>query len=286
VVITTIVIAFPIGVGAAIYLEEYTSADPSTLTGRISRIIEINIRNLAGVPWTGIGLLGLAIFVARSQDITSRRTILSASLTMALLILPVIIINAQEAIRAVPSSLREYQLRLGESMADHLQHRAALGAARHPDRHHPGDVARHGETAPLIIIGASTSSWCASGLRSEIHRAAADDLRLNQAPQQEFRDAAAAGIVVLLVLLLVLNATAIVLRPARREGGARYERSATRRPPRRTCRPTAQRQRALWTQAGRATASALQHRSAERDHRLHRPVRLRQEHGAAVRSTA
>lgn len=214
VVVTTIVVAFPIGVGAAIYLEEYTNLDPSTTAGRISRIIEINIRNLAGVPSIIYGLLGLAIFVRALSDITGGRTILSASLTMALLILPVIIINAQEAIRAVPSSLRDASFGLGASKWQTIFNIVLPSAL-------PGILTGTilamsraiGETAPLIIIGASTFILVPpSGLRSEFTVLPLMIYDWTKRPQQEFRDAAAAGILVLLVLLLVLNATAIILR--------------------------------------------------------------------------
>jgi len=107
VIFITILFSFPIGVGAAIYLQEYASDTP------LNNLIETNIRNLAGVPSIIYGLLGLAIFVRTLGTITQGRTILSAGLTMALLILPVIIINSQEALRAVPSSIREGSYGLG-----------------------------------------------------------------------------------------------------------------------------------------------------------------------------
>jgi phosphate transport system permease protein len=147
----TILVAFPVGIGAAIYLEEYAGDH------WLNRLFQTNINNLAGVPSIIYGMLGLAIFVRTLQAITSGaafglvdpttsngRTILSASLTLALLVLPLIIINAQEAIRAVPRSLREASYGLGgDQMADGLVSRAAQRHPRYSDRHHPGHLARH-----------------------------------------------------------------------------------------------------------------------------------------------
>jgi phosphate transport system permease protein len=133
----TILVAFPTGVGAAIYLEEYATQN------RLNRLIQTNINNLAGVPSIIYGMLGLAIFVRNLEPITSGavfglsdpatangRTILAAGLTLALLVLPLIIINAQEAIRAVPGSLRQASFGVGAS--------PPLRYARHPDRNDPG----------------------------------------------------------------------------------------------------------------------------------------------------
>ena len=147
----TILFAFPLGVGAAIYLEEYATDN------RLNRIIQTNINNLAGVPSIIYGMLGLAIFVRLLEPLTSGqvfglvdpttangRTILSAGLTLGLLILPLIIINAQEAIRAVPELAATGQLWPGRhQVADDLAPRAAQCHARHPDRHDPGRLAGH-----------------------------------------------------------------------------------------------------------------------------------------------
>lgn len=214
VVILTITIAFPLGVGAAIYLEEYSGGAPNTMSARINRLIETNIRNLAGVPSIIYGLLGLALFVRALSAVTGGRTIISAALTMALLILPILIINAQEAIRAVPSSLREasfglgatrwqtiYQVVLPSSLPGILTG-TILGMSR-----------AIGETAPLIIIGASTFILSdPTGPGSKFTVLPLLIFNWTSRPQQEFRDAAAAAIIVLLVLLLVLNAAAIILR--------------------------------------------------------------------------
>jgi phosphate transport system permease protein len=214
VVVLTILIAFPIGVGAAIYLEEYSSHDEGSITARISRIIETNIRNLAGVPSIIYGLLGLAIFVRALSDITGGRTIISASLTMALLILPVIIINSQEAIRAVPSSLRDGSFGLGATRWQTV-YKIVMPSAL------PGILTGTilgmsraiGETAPLIIIGASTFILTdPTGPLSKFTVLPIQIYNWTSRPQQPFRDAAAAGIVVLLIMLLLLNATAIIVR--------------------------------------------------------------------------
>jgi phosphate transport system permease protein len=157
----TMLIAFPLGIGAAIYLEEYARGG-----GWFDRLIEVNIRNLAGVPSIIYGLLGLAIFVRTLEQLTSGamfgvtavngRTILSASATMALLILPVIIIASQEAIRAVPQSIREASYGLGATKWQTVWHQVLPAAM-------PGILTGTiialsraiGETAPLIVIGAS-----------------------------------------------------------------------------------------------------------------------------------
>ena len=148
-ILFTVLLAFPIGVGAAIYLEEYAGSS------WLNRVIQTNINNLAGVPSIVYGILGLAIFVRALEPLTSGavfgvvdpttangRTVLSAGFTLGLLVLPIIIINAQEAIRAVPRSLRNASLWAGRhQVADHLAPRASQCDTRHPDRHHPGHLA-------------------------------------------------------------------------------------------------------------------------------------------------
>lgn len=210
----TILISFPIGVGAAIYLEEYAS--PS----RFSRFIEVNIRNLAGVPSIIYGILGLAVFVRLLADFTGGRSILSAALTMALLILPVIIINAQEAIRAVPSSLREASAGAGATQWQTVWRVVLPGAA-------PGILTgvilalsrAIGETAPLLLVGASTFIVRdPTNLLAKFTVLPIQVFSYTARPQQPFRDAAAAAIIVLLILLLTFNAAAIILRQRARRG--------------------------------------------------------------------
>ena len=214
----TILFAFPIGVGAALYLEEYAGRS------RLNRLIQTNIDNLAGVPSIIYGILGLAIFVRALAPFTSGaafgvldsngRTILSASLTMALLVLPILIINSQEAIRAVPNSLRQASYGLGASKWQTIWSHVLPNAL-------PGiltgtifAISRAvGETAPLIVIGAST--FITVDPNSAFSKFTVLPIQIynwTTRAQAEYHNIAAAAIVVLLVLLLSLNATAIVLR--------------------------------------------------------------------------
>ncbi len=204
----TIAIALPIGTGAAIYLQEY--ADKSL----INRIIETNIYNLAGVPSIVYGMLGLAVFVRALEPLTNGRTILSAALTMALLVLPVIIVNAQEALKAVPDSLRQAAYGVGATRWQTIWHHVLPQAI-------PGvltgsilAVSRAiGETAPLIVIGASTFITAdPTGPFSSFTALPIQIYNWTVQPQAEFRNLAGAAILVLLILLLTLNASAIILR--------------------------------------------------------------------------
>jgi phosphate transport system permease protein len=218
----TILFSFPIGVGAAIYLEEYAQDN------RINRFIQTNINNLAGVPSIIYGMLGLAIFVRLLVGITSGsafgavesgttangRTILSAGLTLGLLILPIIIINAQEAIRAVPNSLRMASYGLGatkwQTIWSHVLPNALPGILT-------GTILAMsraiGETAPLVVIGASTFITAdPQGPFSKFTTLPIQIYQWTSRPQAEFRNIAGAAIIVLLALLLSLNATAVVLR--------------------------------------------------------------------------
>jgi phosphate transport system permease protein len=211
----------PLGVGAAIYLEEYGG------TSRVAQIIETNINNLAGVPSIIYGMLGLAVFVRTFEALTSGRifgvvdpttangrTVLSAGLTLGLLILPLIIINAREAIRAVPNALREAGYGLGATKWQTIWAHVLPNAI-------PGiltgvilAVSRAlGETAPLVVIGAST--FIVIDPNSPFSKFTTLPIQIYQwtsRPQPEFQHLAAAAIVVLLVLLLAMNATAILLR--------------------------------------------------------------------------
>ena len=223
VIAITILFSFPIGVGAAIYLEEYASDN------RINRFIQTNINNLAGVPSIIYGMLGLAIFVRLLESITSGailaggdavgttangRTILSAGLTLGLLILPIIIINAQEAIRAVPSSLRQASYGLGgtkwQTIWSHVLPNALPGILT-------GTILAMsraiGETAPLVVVGASTFITVdPEGPFSKFTTLPIQIYQWTSRPQDEFRNIAAAAIIVLLILLLTLNASAVFLR--------------------------------------------------------------------------
>jgi phosphate transport system permease protein len=214
----TIVLALPVGIGAAIYLEEYAAR------GRLQRLIQSNIDNLAGVPSIVYGMLGLAIFVRSLERFTSGaafgvtdsngRTIISAALTMALLILPILIINAQEAIRAVPNSLRQASYGLGatqwQTVWSHVLPNALPGILTGAILAISRAV---GETAPLIVIGASTFiTLDPAGPFSKFTALPIQIYNWTTRAQGEFHNLAAAAISVLLVLLLSLNATAILLR--------------------------------------------------------------------------
>jgi len=218
-IVITISVAFPIGIGAAIYLEEY-----AVTKNWINRIIQTNIDNLAGVPSIVYGILGLAVFVRILAPFTSGamfgveggsgRTILSAGLTMALLILPILIINAQEAIRAVPNSLRQASYGLGatrwQTIWNHVLPYALPGILTGTIL----AVSRAiGETAPLIVVGASTFITSdPSGPFSSFSALPIQIFNWTTRPDDAFRNIAAAAIVVLLVSLLTLNAVAIILR--------------------------------------------------------------------------
>ncbi len=213
-----ILFALPIGTGAAIYLQEYATKN------FLNRIIQTNINNLAGVPSIVYGMLGLAIFVRVFEPFTSGsmfgitdtngRTILSAGLTMGALILPLIIINAQEAIKAVPDSLRQAAYGIGATRWQTIWHHVLPNAL-------PGiltgsilAVSRAiGETAPLIVVGASTFiSIDPDGPFSKFTALPIQIYQWTTRAQSEFHSIAASAIIVLLVLLLTLNATAVIIR--------------------------------------------------------------------------
>ena len=220
-ILFTILLAFPIGVGAAIYLEEYASDN------WLNRLIQTNINNLAGVPSIVYGILGLAIFVRSLERLTSGavfglvdpttangRTVLSAGLTLGLLVLPIIIINAQEAIRAVPQSLRKASYGVGatkwQTVWSHVLPNAMPGILTGTIL----AVSRAiGETAPLVVVGASTAiSFDPSSPFSKFTTLPIQIYQWTSRPQAEFRSLAAAAILVLLAMLLSLNASAIFLR--------------------------------------------------------------------------
>jgi phosphate transport system permease protein len=218
-----ILISFPLGVAAAVYLEEY--ADKRS---RFNQIIQTNINNLAGVPSIIYGLLGLAVFVRALEPITSGyifgavesgatangRTILSAGLTLGLLGLPVIIISAQEAIRAVPPSLRQASFGLGATKWETVRHHVLPNAIAGILTGVILSTSRIiGETAPLVVVGASTFiTTDPTGPFSKFTTLPSQIYQWTARPQDTFRDIAAATIVVLITMLLLLNATAIYFR--------------------------------------------------------------------------
>lgn len=203
--ILTAVIAIPCGVGAAIYLEEYARKT------RLTRLIELNIANLAGVPSIIYGILGLQVFV-RFAGLD--RSLIAGAATLSLLILPVIIISAREALRAVPVSIRDASLALGatrwQTIRDHVIPMAMpsimtgciLGLSR-----------AIGETAPLITMGALTYvAFVPDSIFSPFTVLPIQTYNWLSRPQEAFHVNAAAAIVVLLLLLLAMNAAAIFLR--------------------------------------------------------------------------
>ncbi len=202
----TAVVAVPTGVGAAIYLEEYTNQ-----SSRLSRIIEVNVANLAGVPSIIYGLLGLELFV---RAMRLERSLLAGALTLALLVLPIVIIASREAIRAVPGTIREAAYALGatrwQTTRDHVLPLAFPGILTGIIL----AVSRAiGETAPLITIGALTYvAFVPDGLLSPFTALPIQIFNWVSRPQKGFHINAAAGIVVLLIVTLLLNALAIFLR--------------------------------------------------------------------------
>jgi phosphate transport system permease protein len=214
--IFVVLLAFPLGIGAAVYIEEYARDT------RLTRFINANIRNLAGVPSIVYGLLGLAIFVEALGSITGPgvdgRSLISAGLTLAVMVLPIVIITSAEALRAVPRSIREAGYGVGatrwEVIRSHVLPYAAPGILT-------GTVlslARAmGETAPLILVGATTGflGTNAAFFESFQDRFTALPIiifRWASLPDQRFRALTAAAIMVLLTVLLLMNSVAIVMR--------------------------------------------------------------------------
>lgn len=201
----TALFAIPTGIGAAIYLQEFAPRS------RVTRFIQLNIANLAGVPSVVYGLLGLAVFV---RTMALGRSVLAGSLTMALLVLPIIIIASQEALKAVPDSLRQGSLALGATRWQTVRD-AVLPSAL------PGMMTgiilalsrAMGETAPLITLGAFTFiAFTPSGPLDRFTVLPIQIFNWASRPQAEFHDVAAAGIIVLLVVLLAMNALAVFIR--------------------------------------------------------------------------
>jgi phosphate transport system permease protein len=205
VITLTAAIAVPLGVAAAVHLEEYGGH------GRLSRFIEINIANLAGVPSIIYGLLGLGLFV---RGMHMGQSVLAGASTLALLVLPVVILSTREALRAVPSSLREGSYALGATKWQTIWHQvlpAGLPAIL------TGLILALsraiGETAPLVTIGALTYvPFAPDGIWSPFTVLPIQIFAWVSRPQAAFAENAAAGILILLVLLLFLNGTAIALR--------------------------------------------------------------------------
>jgi phosphate transport system permease protein len=197
----------PVGVATAVYLEEYADS-----TKWWNRIIEVNIQNLAAVPSIVYGILGLAFLVR--GPLSLGRVVLAGGLTLALLVLPVVIIAGREAIRAVPSSIREGSVALGATQWQTIWRQVLPGAV-------PGIATgvilalsrAIGETAPLILVGAATFvAFNPAGLDAGYTAMPLQIFDWISRPQPEFRLLAAAGILVLLALLIAMNSAAIWLR--------------------------------------------------------------------------
>ena len=198
-------LALPVGVAAAVYLEEYGTRS------RLAHLIEINISNLAAVPSIIYGLLGLGLFV---RALNMERSVMAGASTLALLVLPVVILSTREALRTVPGSIREGSYALGATKWQTIWHQVLPMAM-------PGILTglilalsrAIGETAPLITIGAATYiPFAPDGIWSAFTVLPIQIFNWVSRPQADFQVNAAAGIIVLLALLLVMNATAIFLR--------------------------------------------------------------------------
>lgn len=209
-----VVLAFPVGIAAAVYLEEYATP------GRLTRFLDVNIRNLAGVPSVVYGILGFAIFVESMGEVTGGRSVVAAGLTLAVLALPIVIITSAEAIRAVPSSLREAGYGVGATrwqvIREHVLPYAAPGILTGTIL----SLARAlGEAAPLILVGAVTGRLAANPgflelgeLRDRFTAMPIVITEWSTNPRPGFEESAAAAIVVMLAIVLVFNAAGILIR--------------------------------------------------------------------------
>jgi len=200
----TALISVPLSVASAIYLEEYAEE------GWFLRMVQINIANLAGVPSVIYGILGLAIFV---RFVALGSSLLAGALTLSLLILPIIIISTQEALRSVPMGIREGAFALGATRWQVIWNHVLPAAA-------PGILTgvilalsrAIGETAPLIMVGAAGLVVAPDSIMDQFTVLPIQIFNWTARPQDEFQGLAAAAIVVLMVLLLSMNLTAILLR--------------------------------------------------------------------------
>ena len=217
-----VVFSFPIGVASAVYLEEYATK------GRMARLIDVNIRNLAGVPSIVYGILGLTIFVQQLDGLTGGRTVMAAGITLAILVLPIVIITSAEAIRAVPTALREAAYGVGATRWE-VTRTLVLPYAL------PGIItgtvlalARAiGEAAPLLLCGAVTGLLPGreglldlSQLQDRFTALPVVIADWARTPREGFDELAAAAIIVMLAIVLVMNTIAIALR-------SRYEKKRT-----------------------------------------------------------
>lgn len=205
ILVLTTIIALPIGIAAGIYLEEYTKK------GKLSALLEVNISNLAGVPSIIYGLLGLEIFV-RIMEMGA--SVLAGSFTLALLILPIVIVSTREAIKAVPKSLRDASFALGATKWQTVYHQllpASFGGIL------TGIILALsravGETAPLIVIGAlAYVPFAPSSPMDEFSVLPIQIFNWITRPQQGFAENAAAAIIILLFITFLMNGIAVFLR--------------------------------------------------------------------------
>lgn len=224
-VLLTAAFAVPVGVGAAVWLEEYGTVYTAhgahggagghggrgRWLARIAALLELNVKNLAGVPSVVYGVLGFAVFV---RALGMGRSLIAGALTLALLVLPIIVVATREALRTVPLSLREQCLALGATRWQAIR-RVVLPTAM------PGIATAVilalsralGETAPLVVVGAfAYISYAPDGLDADFTALPMQIFQWTSSPQRAFLINAAAGIVVLMFTLFVLNSIAIVLR--------------------------------------------------------------------------
>lgn len=209
-------LSFPLGIGAAVYLEEYAR------DSRVHRFVNANIRNLAGVPAIVYGLLGLVVFVKLLGDVTGPdvegKSLVAGGLTIAVMVLPIIIITTSEALRSVPVSIREAAFGVGATHWEVIRSHVLPSAA-------PGiltgtvlSMARAlGETAPLIMVGAVTGFFVTGGSLLEQLQGRFTSLPTQvyawvKKPQDEFQLLASAAILTLIILIFLVNLTAILLR--------------------------------------------------------------------------
>ena len=201
------VIVVPLGIASAVYLEEYADR-----TKWYNRFVEVNVQNLAAVPSVVYGILGLAFIVRGPMSLG--RTVLAGGITLALLVLPVVIIVAREAIRAVPPSIREGSLALGATQWQTIWKQVLPGSIAGIATGVILALSRAiGETAPLLVIGAAVNPrFNPDGLGSAFTALPIQIFAWTQDPNREFVDLAAAAILVMMVVLLLMNSVAIFLR--------------------------------------------------------------------------
>ncbi len=201
----TTLFSVPIGVGAAVYLEEYATAS------RWRNLVQLNIANLAGVPSIVYGILGLGLFV---RALALQRSILAGALTLTLVVLPIIILAAQEALRAVPNSIRRASYALGATRWQTVWHQVLPAALPSIMTGVILSISRAlGEAAPIVALGAATFiTYVPVSPMDEFSALPVAIFDWASRPQAEFHHVAAAGIIVLLTVLILMNVSAVYLR--------------------------------------------------------------------------